>query len=83
MIFRLFGPFIATLGGTLGQLLMPIAAGVALLRRRDRFGAAVCLWPLGFSTIDMAVYTYDAFDPKMMLLGGETGAERVLRARMG
>ena len=75
VIFRLFGRFIMTLGGTLGQHLMPIVAGVALLRRRDPFGAAVCLWLLGFSTIDMAVYMYDAFDPKMMLLGGRTGAE--------
>ena len=75
VIFRLLGQFIATLGGTLGQLLMPIVAGVALLKRRDLFGTAVCLWLLGFSTIDMAVYMYDAFDPKMMLLGGKTGAE--------
>jgi hypothetical protein len=76
VIFRLFGQFIMTLGGTLGQHLMPIVAGVALLvQRRDPFGAAVCLWLLGFSTIDMAVYMYDAFDPKMMLLGGTTGAE--------
>ena len=75
VIFRLFGQFITILGGTLGQLLMPIVAGVALLKRRDPFGAAVCLWLLGFSTIDMAVYMYDAFDPKMMLLGGKTGAE--------
>ncbi len=76
VLFRLFGQFIMTLGGTLGQHLMPIVAGVALLvRRRDPFGAAVCLWLLGFSTIDMAVYMYDAYDPKMMLLGGATGAE--------
>ena len=76
LLFRWFGQFIMTLGGTLGQHLMPIVAGVALLvQRRDPFGAALCLWLLGFSTIDMAAYMYDAFDPKMMLLGGKTGAE--------
>lgn len=75
-IFRWFGPFIMTLGGTLGQHLMPIVCGYALLfKRRDVFGAALCLWLLGFSTLDMAVYMYDAFDPKMPLLGGGTGAE--------
>ena len=75
-IFRWFGDFIMTLGGTLGQHLMPIVFGVALLwKHRDPFGAAMCLWLLGFSTIDMAVYMYDAFDPKLMLLGGMTGAE--------
>lgn len=70
------GQFVMTLGGTLGQHLMPIVLGGALLiQRRDPFGAAIFLWLLGFSTIDMAVYMYDAFDPKVMLLGGQTGAE--------
>jgi hypothetical protein len=75
-IFRWFGDFIMTLGGTLGQHLMPIVMGGALLlKQRDPFGAALLFWLLGFSTIDMAVYMYDAFDPKLMLLGGATGQE--------
>ena len=75
-LFRWFGRFIMTLGGTLGQHLLPIVAGYALLfQRRDTFGAALCLWLLGFSIVDMAVYMYDAFDPVMTLLGGGTGAE--------
>lgn len=75
-LFRWFGNFIMTLGGTLGQHLMPFAAGYALLvNRRDPFGAALCFWLLGFSTLDMAVYMYDAFDPQLVLLGGLTGAE--------
>ena len=76
VIFRLLGQFMMILGGSLGQLLMPIAAGYALLvNRRDPYGAALCLWLLGFSTMDMAVYMYDAYDPKLVLLGGVTGAE--------
>ena len=76
VIFRLLGNFMMTLGGTLGQLLMPLAAGYALLvSRRDPFGAALCLWLLGFSTVDMAVYMYDAYDPQLVLLGGLTGAQ--------
>ena len=75
-IFRWFGQFVMTLGGTLGQHLLPIVAGVALLvRRRDPFGAALCLWLLGFSTMDMAIYMYDAFEPQLTLLGGATGQE--------
>jgi hypothetical protein len=75
-IFRWFGEFIMTLGGTLGQHLMPVVLGVALLvKRRDAFGAAIFAWLLGFSVIDMAVYMYDAFDPRLMLLGGKTGQE--------
>jgi hypothetical protein len=74
--FRWFGDFIQTLGGSLAQLLMPaILSGALLVRRRDPFGAAIFLWLLGFSTLDMAVYMYDAFDPKLMLLGGRTGQE--------
>lgn len=76
VLFRWFGSFVMTLGGTLGQHLLPIVAGVALLRQRgDAFGAALCLWLLGVSTMDMAVYMYDAYDPKITLLGGRTGAE--------
>ena len=75
-IFRWFGDFIMTLGGSLGQLLMPIVlSGALLIQRRDPFGAALFFWLLGFSTLDMAVYMYDAFDPKLVLLGGATGAE--------
>jgi hypothetical protein len=75
-LFRWFGEFIMTLGGTLGQHLMPVVMGGALLiQRRDAFGAALCAWLVGFSVVDMAVYMYDAFDPKLMLLGGATGAE--------
>jgi hypothetical protein len=75
-IFRWFGEFIQILGGSLTQLLMPaILAGALLVKRRDPFGAAIFSWLLGFATIDMAIYMYDAFDPKLILLGGVTGQE--------
>jgi len=75
-IFRWFGEFIMILGGTLAQHLMPIVvAGALLIQRRDPFGAAIFFWLLGFSVLDMAVYMYDAYDPKLQLLGGGTGAE--------
>ena len=68
LLFRWFGQFIMTLGGTLGQHLMPIVLGGALLiQRRDPFGVAIFFWLLGFSTVDMGVYMYDAFDPKLHL----------------
>ena len=76
-IFRWFGEFIMILGGTLGQHLMPIVLCLSLLiKRRDPFGAALFFWLLGFSVIDMGLYMYDAFDPKLALLGGGTGAEK-------
>ena len=35
----------------------------------------IFFWVLGFSVSDMGVYMYDAFDPKLMLLDGKTGAD--------
>jgi hypothetical protein len=75
-IFRWFGQFIMTLGGTLGQHLMPaVVAGALLVQRRDPFGAAIFTWLLGYSVLDMGVYMYDAHDLKLMLLDGKTGVE--------
>ena len=74
VFFRPFGPFITSLGGTLGQLLMPaICLGVLLVRTRDPFGAAVCLWWLGESFLDIAPYIADARARVLPLVGGGTG----------
>lgn len=76
IIFSPFGQVIKALGGTLGQLLMPaICTGVLLLRTRDAFGAAVALWWLAESFMDIAPYINDARALKLMLLGGVTGKE--------
>lgn len=76
LIFRWFGQFIMILGGTLGQHLMPVVlAGALLVKRRDPFGAALFTWLLGYSVVMMAVYMFDALDPRMMLLDGRTGAD--------
>ena len=76
LIFRWFGEFVMILGGTLGQHLMPLTcAAVLLLQRRDPFGASLFCWLFGFSVVLMAVYMYDAFDPRMTLLDGRTGAD--------
>ena len=74
VLFRLFGEWMMFLGGTLGQLLMPAIIVVAFLwKNRDPFGAAVGLWLLGASLLDVAPYMFDALDPQLMLLSGNTG----------
>lgn len=74
IIFRPFGAFITSLGGTLGQLLMPsICAGVLLLKSRDPFGASVALWWLGENFLDIAPYMNDARAGQLPLLGGNFG----------
>src|SRR5689334_12520528 len=65
------------LGGTLGQLIMPLVVMVALVRKNhDNFGGSIALWWFGQSLMDCAPYINDARDLKLMLLGGGTGADR-------
>jgi len=74
IIFRPFGTFITSLGGTLGQLLMPsICTGVLLLKNRDPFGASVALWWVGENFLDIAPYMNDARAGQLPLLGGNFG----------
>jgi hypothetical protein len=75
LMFRPFGRLIASLGGSLGQLLMPLlCVGVFLLQTRDAFAAAVALWWLGESFLDLVAYINDANVLTMPLLGGNEGA---------
>lgn len=77
IIFSPFGWLMTKLGGTLGQLLMPLIVMLAfLIKHHNNFGAAIGLWWLGQSLIDCAPYIDDALDQRMLLLGGVTGADR-------
>jgi hypothetical protein len=74
IFFRPFGNLIASLGGSLGQLLMPcVCLIVLLLKTRDPFGASVALWWFGQNFIDMAPYINDARSLTLPLIGGNTG----------
>ncbi|SPP64696.1 zinc ribbon domain-containing protein [Nitrospira lenta] len=76
LIFSPFGRFMMILGGSLGQVLMPlICLGTFLVQTRDPFGASVALWWTAESIMDVAPYINDARDLNLMLLGGVTGKE--------
>ncbi|MES2236186.1 MAG: hypothetical protein V4500_00355 [Pseudomonadota bacterium] len=76
VLFMLFGESLTIAGGSLFQVLLPLAIGAAfLIKNRDPFGAAVCLWWAGMSLVDLAPYIYDALHPQLMLLGGHTGED--------
>lgn len=75
VIFGLFGRFIGVLGGSLLQVLVPVAIAVAFWRQRDRIGVAVGAWWAGQNLLDLAPYVADARRLEMTLLGGRTGAE--------
>lgn len=74
IIFRPFGAFLTSFGGTLGQLLMPsICMGVLLIKTRDPFGSSVALWWVGENFLDIAPYINDARAGQLPLLGGNFG----------
>jgi len=76
IFFRLFGRFVTSLGGTLGQLIMPlICMGTFIIKTRDTFAASFCLWWLGQNFVDIAPYINDARSLSMPLLGGNTGMD--------
>lgn len=76
IFFMPFGRFMTVLGGTLGQILMPlICVATFLLKTRDPFAASVALWWTAENFMDTAPYINDARALELMLLGGVTGQE--------
>lgn len=71
VIFGFFGEFIGFLGGTLGQLLIPVIVGVHFLMYRDRFGFFVAVWWFGVNLVDIGTYMIDARAQMLPLIGGE------------
>jgi hypothetical protein len=75
IILAPLGSFMATLGGSLFQVLIPSICLIAFLRKRDAFAAAVMLWWTGQNLIDLAPYINDARAQRLVLLGGVTGRD--------
>ena len=71
VVFAPFGHFMMILGGSLFQVLLPLALlCVFLFYQRDRFGAAVMLWWCGQNFVDVAPYIRDAIYRSLPLVGG-------------
>lgn len=75
VIFSPFGRLIHILGGTFGQLLMPLIVMASFIYQQDNFGGSVGLWWLAQSFMDCAPYINDARAGELMLIGGTTGQE--------
>ncbi len=76
LLFMPLGRFMMFLGGSLGQILMPIVCLLTfLIKTRDPFGASVALWWTAENFMDVAPYINDARALNLMLLGGVTGKE--------
>lgn len=71
-----FGRFVAVLGGSLFQVLVPVVCWVAFRTSNpDRWGRLVSVWWAGQNLCDVALYVNDARALRLVLLGGRTGAE--------
>lgn len=69
------GDFMAVLGGSLVEVLIPLICAAAFVRQGDRRGAAFGIWWTGQALTGVAVYAADARAGRLVLLGGRTGRD--------
>jgi hypothetical protein len=69
VIFSLFGEIVGVAGGTIMQLLVPLALAVYFFAKKDRYSAGLVILWLGQSSVNAARYAADAVELKLPLLG--------------
>ncbi len=69
-VFKIFGKFIYTLGGSLMQVIMPSMFIVDYIINKNKIGAQVFLVWLGQNLFNISVYATDARAQILPLLGG-------------
>ncbi len=70
LVFGPFGEFVGVLGGTLLQLLFPLAFVWYFWRRPDRHAATVAAWWVAQNLWNVARYAQDAQAQELPLVGG-------------
>jgi hypothetical protein len=74
IVFRPLGSFMTSLGGTLGQFIIPgLCFYTFLFKHLNPFAAAVCFWWIGENFLDIAPYINDARAGDLPLIGGNFG----------
>lgn len=68
-LFGLLGDRLTVYGGTLGQLLFPLTAGISFYRQRATFSCAFAVLWLGENLFNIAVYMADARAQVLPLVG--------------
>ena len=69
LVFAPFGMWMSVAGGSLAQVLLPIASGALMLHHRDYFGVTITGVWLSASLSNMAVYVADARARELTLVG--------------
>ena len=75
LIFRLFGEFISVAGGSLFQVIFPAVFVGYFLWRHQRYSAAIVLFWVGQSILNVWIYASDAVVMQLVLTSGSTGSE--------
>ena len=72
LLFGYFGEFMLVIGGTLGQLLVPVALAAYFALRRDFFSSSALLFWIGQNFLNISVYVKDAavMELPLVSLGG-------------
>jgi hypothetical protein len=70
IVFGWGGEVLTSLGGTLFQLIVPLAFVIYFWRRKDRHAASVALWWVGQNCFNIARYIADARAQALPLVGG-------------
>jgi hypothetical protein len=83
LVFSVFGRFAGFLGGTLGQLLVPLAVMIGFLRQRQPFNACLALWWCGQNFKGISIYIADARLRSLPLVGGGIHDWHWMLSRLG
>ena len=75
LVFRLFGEFVGVAGGSLFQVLFPAVFVGYFIWRLQYYSAAVVVFWVGQSILNVWVYAADAVVMQLVLTSGFTGAE--------
>ncbi len=72
-IFSFFGRYITVLGGTLGELLMPMVFVFYFLKNKNIPGQVFGWWWFSTALYDVSIYVADARARVLPLIGGQGG----------
>ena len=75
LLFRPFGEFLMVAGGSLFQVIFPIAFVGYFIWQRSWYSAAIVLFWVGQSILNVWVYAADAVVMQLVLTSGFTGSE--------
>jgi hypothetical protein len=75
LLFRPFGEFIGIAGGSIFQVIFPAMFAGYFVWREQYYSAAIVLFWLGQSIINVWVYAADAVTMQLVLTSGMTGSE--------